>query len=156
MVNIRKGGGVDLPTRIHRRRAVANPAPEMNPPPNPPSARTDAVVTAQMQLLQQMSNTMAEMQAQLCQQQQQPPPPPAAATPRDKHREFMSHKPPTFCSSPEPLQADDWLKSIENMLNISQCTDREKVIYTSGHLIGPAADWWDAYCASHVVADTIS
>jgi hypothetical protein len=35
MVNTRRGGGVDLPTRIRRRRAVTNPEPEMNPPLNP-------------------------------------------------------------------------------------------------------------------------
>jgi hypothetical protein len=28
------------------------------------------------------------------------------------------HEPPTFVSSPDPLHADDWLKSIKNMLNI--------------------------------------
>jgi hypothetical protein len=99
MINTRKGGGVDLPAHIHRRR-VANPAPEMNPPLNPPPTGTDAVVAAQMQLLQQMSNTMAEIQAQLHQNQQHPPP---LAPPRDKHHEFMSHKPPTFSSSPDPI-----------------------------------------------------
>jgi hypothetical protein len=46
MVNTRRGGGVDLPALIRRRRVVANPKPGMNPPPNPPSA--DDVVAAQM------------------------------------------------------------------------------------------------------------
>jgi hypothetical protein len=63
MANTRRGGGVDLSTRIRRRRAVANPEPEMNPPLNPPPTGTDAVVAAQMRLLQQMANTMAKMQA---------------------------------------------------------------------------------------------
>jgi hypothetical protein len=35
MVNTRRGGGIDLPARIRWRRDVANPQPEMNPPPNP-------------------------------------------------------------------------------------------------------------------------
>jgi hypothetical protein len=52
----------------------------------------------------------------------------------------MSHKPPTFASAPDPLDADDWLKSIEKMRNIAQCSDREKVHYASGRLTGPAAD----------------
>jgi hypothetical protein len=47
----------------------------------------------------------------------------------------MSHKPLTFASSPDPLDADDWLKSIEKMLNIAQCSDREKVLYASGRLL---------------------
>jgi hypothetical protein len=99
-----------------------------------------------------------QLQQQFQQQQQQvplPPPPPTVA-PCDKHREFMSHKPPTFASSPDPLDADDWLKSIEKMLNIAQCSDREKVLYASGRLTGPAADWWDSYTAAHDAADTIT
>jgi hypothetical protein len=151
MVNTRTGGGVDLPARIRRRRAAINSESQMNPP-NPPPPGMEAFLTAQTQLLQQMAAAMANMQAQLNndhQHQHQPPP-------RDRHREFMSHKPPTFSSSPDPLQADDWLKSVEKMLNISQCMDREKVLYASGRLTGPAADWWDAYCAAHAAADTIT
>jgi hypothetical protein len=126
-----------------------------------------------------MVNTMTEMQAQMRQerqeihqerqemrqemrqerleQKQQPPlpPPPPLAPPRDKHREFMSHKPPTFSSSPDPLHADDWLKSVEKMLNIAQWTDREKVLYAPGRLTSPIANWWDSYCAAHAAANTI-
>jgi hypothetical protein len=63
-------------------------------------------------------------QQQLQQQQQhqqapQSPPPPPPVPPWDKHRKFMSHKPPTFVSSPDPLDADDWLKSMEKMLIIA-------------------------------------
>jgi hypothetical protein len=68
----------------------------------------------------------------------------------------MSHKPPTFSSSPDPLDADDWLKSMEKMLIIAQCSDREKVLYASGHLIGPATDWWDSYTTAHNAANTIT
>jgi hypothetical protein len=75
---------------------------------------------------------------------------------RDKHREFMSHKPPTFSSSPDPLHADDWLKSVEKMLNIAQCIDREKVLYASGRLIGPIVDWWDYYSVAYATANTIT
>jgi hypothetical protein len=45
---------------------------------------------------------------------------------------------------------------MDKMLNIAQCTDREKVLYASGHLTGPAADWWDSYCAAHAAANTIT
>jgi predicted aspartyl protease len=68
----------------------------------------------------------------------------------------MSHKPPTFASSPDPLDANDWLKSVDKMLNIAQCIDWEKVLYASGRLTGPAADWWDSYTAVHDAADTIT
>jgi hypothetical protein len=68
----------------------------------------------------------------------------------------MSHKPPTFFNSSDPLQVDDWLKSMDKMLNIAQCSDREKVLYALGRLTGPAVDWWDAYCAAHAAANTIT
>jgi hypothetical protein len=84
------------------------------------------------------------------------PPPPPAAPPRDKHKEFMSHKPPTFSNFADPLQADDWLKSVDKMLNIAQCSDKEKVLYASGRLTGPMADWWDAYCTAHDAVNTIT
>jgi hypothetical protein len=92
------------------------------------------------------------------QQQQAPlsPPPPPPVPPQDKHREFMSHKPPTFASSPDPLHANDWLKSMEKMLIIAQCSDRKKVLYASSRLTSPVADWWDSYIVAHDVADTIT
>jgi hypothetical protein len=192
MVNTRKGGGIDLPPNRHTRRIFRQPhqQPKMDPLQSPP-AGVDPAVTAQMRIMQQMSDTMANMHAQMrqerqemrqeredihqemrqereeirqerrAQQQQQHqqaplPPPPPPLPPRDKHREFMSHKPSTFASSPDPLDADDWLKSIEKMLNIAQCSDREKVLYASGRLTGPATDWWDSYIAAHNAADTIT
>jgi hypothetical protein len=68
----------------------------------------------------------------------------------------MSHKPLTFANSPDPLDTDDWLKSVEKMLNIAQCFDQEKVLYASGRVTGPAADWWDSYTTAHDAADTIT
>jgi hypothetical protein len=103
------------------------------------------------ELRQEREEIRQERRAQ--QQQQQVPPP---LPPRDKHWEFMSRKPLTFASSPDPLDADDWLKTIEKMFNITQCFDQEKVLYASGHLTGPVADWWDSYVAAHDVADTIT
>jgi hypothetical protein len=90
------------------------------------------------------------------QQQPPPPPPPPPVPPRDKHQEFMSHKPPTFANSPNPLHADDWLKLVEKMLNIAQCSDREKVLYAFGRLSGLVADWWDSYIATHDATNTIT
>jgi hypothetical protein len=65
-------------------------------------------------------------------------------------------KTPTFRSSQDPLQADDWLKTVDKMLNITQCIDREKVLYASSRLICPAAEWWDSYYAAHAAANTIT
>jgi hypothetical protein len=176
MVNTRKGGGIDLPANPQNRRVLRQQQQvEMNPP-NPPPVGADPAIAAQMRIMQHMADTMADMHAQMrqerqemrqereemCQerrvQQQQPPlpPPPPPAPPMYKHREFMIHKPPTFSNSADPLQADDWLKSVDKMLNIAQCSDREKVLYASGRLTDPTMDWWDAYCAAHATVNTIT
>jgi pyruvate dehydrogenase complex dehydrogenase (E1) component len=46
----------------------------------------------------------------------------------------MSHNLPTYSHSVDPLDANDWLKTINKMLNITQCNDREKVLYASVRL----------------------
>jgi hypothetical protein len=68
----------------------------------------------------------------------------------------MSHHPPTFSHAVDPLDADDWLKVIGKKLDITQCNDREKVLYASGRLEGSASDWWDALTAAHPNTDTIT
>jgi hypothetical protein len=59
---------------------------------------------------------------------------------RDKLGEFQRTKPPTFSHSIEPMDADDWMKTIEKKLQVIQCNNREKVPFASHQLEGPAAD----------------
>jgi hypothetical protein len=56
----------------------------------------------------------------------------------------------------ELMDADDWLKTVEKKLQIVQCNNREKVLLASHQLIGPAADWWDAYVEAHEEPDSIN
>jgi cell fate (sporulation/competence/biofilm development) regulator YmcA (YheA/YmcA/DUF963 family) len=51
-----------------------------------------------------------------------------------KHEECMSHHPPTYSYSTDTLDADDWLKTITKKLEMTQCTNREMVLYTTGCL----------------------
>ena len=110
MVNTRSGGGQDIPST--RRAHIVN---QQNPlPPPPPNPSMEQFLAAQMQLLQNLTATVANMQAQQNQQA-----PHAAPQPRDKHRDFMSHHPPTYSHSVDPLDADDWLKIISKKLDIT-------------------------------------
>jgi hypothetical protein len=56
----------------------------------------------------------------------------------------------------EPMDADDWLKSMEKKLQVVQCNNREKVLLASHHLSGPAADWWDAYVEAHEEPESVN
>jgi hypothetical protein len=49
--------------------------------------------------------------------------------PRDKRAEFMRGHRPTFAHSSDPMDAEDWLRTVERELHIAQCDDREKVLY---------------------------
>jgi hypothetical protein len=44
----------------------------------------------------------------------------------------MSDRLPVFTYAANPLEADDWLKTIGKMLTTAQCNDREKVLYAAG------------------------
>jgi hypothetical protein len=68
----------------------------------------------------------------------------------------MSPHPPVFSHSVDPLDVNDWLKVIGKKLDITQCNDREKVLYASGRLEGAMSDWWDAFTAAHANADDIT
>jgi hypothetical protein len=87
----------------------------------------------QMQLLQNLTDTVANLQAQA---NNPPPPLPQQPAPMNRHREFMSHRPPVFTHAADPLDADDWLKTVSKMLTMAQCDDREKVLFAAGRLQG--------------------
>jgi hypothetical protein len=63
----------------------------------------------QMQLLENLTNTVANLHAQVS---NPPQPPPQQPVPMNKHKEFMSHSPPVFTHVADPLDADDWLKTV--------------------------------------------
>jgi hypothetical protein len=118
MVNSRQG-----PNNNRNRRGQQIP-----PPPNP---NMEQFIAAQMQLLQGLTASVQQIeqnqQNQQHQQQQQYAPPA-----RDKHRDFMSHHPPTFSHAIDPLDVDDWLKVIGKswispsaMTGIRSCMPRE-------------------------------
>jgi hypothetical protein len=96
-----------------RNRVTANNAEnngesnnqEANPPP-PPPLTLEQVPAMQAQILQTMQQTLVNLHAQ----PQAPPPP------RDRLRDFQRTKPPTFSYAMDPMDADDWLKSVEKKL----------------------------------------
>jgi hypothetical protein len=75
-----------------------------------PLPTLEQVLIMQAQTLQTMQQTMVNMQAA----QPQAPLPPL----RDRLREFQRTKPPTFSQAMEPMDADDWLKSVEKKLQV--------------------------------------
>jgi cell fate (sporulation/competence/biofilm development) regulator YmcA (YheA/YmcA/DUF963 family) len=79
---------------------------------------TQQFLVTQMQLIQNLTTTIQNIQAQQNQSPLAAPPAPV-----DKHKEFMSHRPPTYSYSTNTLDVDDWLKTVTKKLEMTQCTD---------------------------------
>jgi hypothetical protein len=71
MVNTRKGGGIYLPPNRHTRRIFRQPQQLEMDPAQPPPAGADPAVAAQMGIMQQMTDTLADMHAQMQQERQE-------------------------------------------------------------------------------------
>ena len=59
-------------------------------------------------------------------------------------KNFQNTNPPMFTRSEEPLDADDWLQTIENNLEVAGVEENEKVLYASHYLSGDARAWWNS------------
>jgi hypothetical protein len=125
----------------NRRRGARRAQPEQQAPqeevapqqhlPPPPSMAIEQMFLMQTQAVQAIGQTLAAMQ----QVQQQPPPPlpqvqvQMPQVPRDKRAKFMRGHPLVFAHSADPMEAEDWLPTVERELHTAQCNDREKVLY---------------------------
>jgi hypothetical protein len=78
---------------------------DANPPP-PPWPTLEQVLAMQAQMLQTMEHTIVNLHAQ----------PQVSPPSRDQLGGFQHTKPPTFSHDVKPMDADDWLKSIEKKL----------------------------------------
>jgi hypothetical protein len=53
------------------------------------------------------------------------------------------------------MEAKDWHKGVEKKLMITQCMDREKILFAVHQLFGTAANWWETYCNTHADVNSI-
>ena len=95
-------------TRRSASRDARRNAPHANPPPPNPPTIEQSIMTRTQLLQAYVQNVCIN---------------PHQAPPRVKHGEFMKGHPPTFSHASDPLEADDWLRAVEQQLNIAQCND---------------------------------
>nr|ABA96440.2 retrotransposon protein, putative, Ty3-gypsy subclass [Oryza sativa Japonica Group] len=132
---------------VHPNSNSGNGPPPL--PENPTLAQVMAhqtqMIAAMMQQMQQQHQQMHQRMLQHAEQQHQQfgPPPPQSKLP-----EFLRVRPPTFSSTTNPMEANDWLHAIEKKLNLLQCNDQEKVAFATHQLQGPASAWWDNHMAT--------
>ena len=61
-----------------------------------------------------------------------------------KLKNFQNTNPPVFTKSEEPLDADDWLQTMENNLEVAGVEANEKVLFATHYLAGDARAWWNS------------
>src|SRR4051812_1788885 len=61
-------------------------------------------------------------------------------------QDFILLKPPVFRCSSEPLEADDWLRSIKRKLETTHVAP-DDLIFAAYFLEGAALEWWENYVA---------
>jgi hypothetical protein len=59
--------------------------------------------------------------------------------PRSRLRDFQNTNPLVFSKCTAPLDADDWLRTIENNLEVATVGEHEKVLLATHFLSGPAS-----------------
>nr|ABA98437.1 retrotransposon protein, putative, Ty3-gypsy subclass [Oryza sativa Japonica Group] len=132
---------------VHPNSDSGNGPPPL--PENPTLAQVMAhqtqMMAAMMQQMQQQHQQMHQRMMQHAEQQHQQfgPPPPQSKLP-----EFLRVRPPTFSSTTNPMEANDWIHAIEKKLNLLQCNEQEKVAFATHQLQGPASAWWDNHMAT--------
>ncbi|PWA53191.1 reverse transcriptase domain-containing protein [Artemisia annua] len=59
------------------------------------------------------------------------------------YKSFLKCKPNEFHGESDPLIVTNWLKEIEDIFKISECSPRKRVNYASHSLKGEARHWWN-------------
>lgn len=63
--------------------------------------------------------------------------------------DFTNTRPPVFSRADETLEADDWLRTMEQKFNLIHCTKYQKLVFAAQQLRGVAGAWWANFVATH-------
>ena len=61
-----------------------------------------------------------------------------------KLKNFQNTNPHVFTKLEEPLDADDWLQTMENNLEVAGVEANKKVLFATHYLAGDARAWWNS------------
>jgi hypothetical protein len=68
--------------------------------------------------------------------------------PRDTtYLEFSKTRPPLFVKAEEPLEADEWVRVMEQKFGLIRCTETQKPLFAAQQLRGHASTWWAIFLA---------
>ncbi|XP_012841509.1 PREDICTED: uncharacterized protein LOC105961791 [Erythranthe guttata] len=71
------------------------------------------------------------------------PPPPPQPNPQNLYEKFLRMNPSEFHGGPDPVIAEEWIKSLEVIFDYMQMGDRERVHCALFLLRNEARNWWE-------------
>ena len=63
------------------------------------------------------------------------------------YQDFLKTHPPTFTPTDEPLEAEHWLRILEQKFLLLDVADEQKVCFAAQQLLGSADAWWETFHA---------
>jgi hypothetical protein len=61
--------------------------------------------------------------------------------------DFSETRPPLFVKAKDPLEADEWVRVMEQKFRLIRCTKIQKLLFAAQQLRGPASTWWGNFVA---------
>ena len=114
-----------------------------NPPPVPPTLAE--AIAALVNATADNTRFLREMAGQ---QFQQPGGWGYQQGPRETtYLDFSETRPPLFVKAEDPLEADEWIRVIEQKFGLLRCSETQKPLFAAQQLHGPASTWWGNFVA---------
>jgi hypothetical protein len=114
-----------------------------NPPPVPPMLAE--AIAALVNAAVDNTRFLREMAGNQFQQHGGRAPP---QKPREtSYLEFSETRPPLFVKAEDPLEADKWIRVMEQKFGLICCTETQKSLFAAQQLRGPASTWWGNFVA---------
>jgi hypothetical protein len=114
-----------------------------NPPPVPPTL-AEAIV-ALVTATADNTSFLREMAGQKLQQQGRRAYPQGPR--KTSYLDFSETRPPLFVKAEDPLEANEWIRVIEQKFGLIRCTETQKPLFAAQQLRGSASTWWGNYVA---------
>src|SRR5688500_12792719 len=136
-----------MPTRTRGHDAAGTSGGrDVTPNPPPVPATLAEAIAALVNATADTTRFLREMAGQ--QQFQQPAGRAYPQGPREtSYLDFSETRPPLFVKVEDPLEADEWLRVMEQKFGLIRCTETQKPLFVAQQLRGPASTWWGNFVA---------
>jgi hypothetical protein len=114
-----------------------------NPPPVPPMLAK--AIAALVNATADNTRFLHEMAGNQFQQHGGRAPPQGLC--ETSYLDFSETRPPLFVKAEDPLEADEWIRVMEQKFRLIRCTETQKPLFAAQQLRGPASTWWGNFVA---------